>query len=767
MEITCAFENLPPAPPGSRLYPYQNLVKEIVDSGEDKNILVVSPTGSGKTYAIEHIAKRSRELGMLCIIAEPLIALAMQIYDRLGGGADTALLTGPLKKGFDIGSAKVVVGTYEAIARLSHRPEFDASDVVVIDELHYLGSDDRCNVLCEILGKCARKKIVGLSGTIVNYLQVASFVGQINEFETVVTGATRRPIATVYWYYDTSSQRFSRLVQDRSGGRTVPAGGRQQDWEGYGIRDGKQGVIAMTRALSAHDCFPACVIKFSIAGINWWMECLGGFDFTTKSEKSQITVEFGRMRASLNEEDRPLVDLLLPALLRGIAMHTSALVVPFLELICDLAERRCLYLILSTSTLAAGINLPIKTVVLTEDKIVNHGARGAGFEEISSNLTNQLIGRAGRPGLETEAHAVFVGAGAGGYATAQRLAFKRAEPVLVRSRVTASDVIQALRHGRVLPLDRLCFEDPSMRKEATDIGSLLRVIDSDKQYMLAAKYASELEGALGAMLRYVPVAHDRDLYLHVAPFCVSENPVAEGKTTSRVRLTTAKKAKLKLPIEDVAAIFELQRMARYLVDHDWCEADRRKIDAAYEYMERKRVFERSPIFDEYEGVLSDLRKSGIVEAEVDVLTPLGSAVAEIRSIENPHEYFEHLTRHALSAEEQICLAAAYLAGPGKATAPAGSVPLPPDMERSLRAWDANLAAGLMAVEYYKGRSLHDVCSESSALTPGALCKLIVRCKDLLVETQAALVVAGMDASPLQGSVDGLHRGLPFMLSSSR
>lgn len=219
--ISYAFENLPPVPPGSRLYPYQNLVKEIVDGGGDKNILVVSPTGSGKTFAIEHIAKRSRELGTICVIAEPLIALAMQIYDRLGGGDDTMLLTGPLKKGFDLGDTRVVVGTYEAIARLSHRPEFDSSDVVVIDELHYLGSDDRCNVLCEILEKCTRKKIVGLSGTIVNYWQVASFVRQINNFETVVTGAIQRPIATAYWYYDTSSQRFSRLVHDRGGEVTL------------------------------------------------------------------------------------------------------------------------------------------------------------------------------------------------------------------------------------------------------------------------------------------------------------------------------------------------------------------------------------------------------------------------------------------------------------------------------------------------------------------------------------------------------------------
>ena len=93
--------------------------------------------------------------------------------------------------------------------------------------------------------------------------------------------------------------------------------------------------------------------------------------------------------------------------------------------------------------------------------------------------------------------------------------------------------------------------------------------------------------------------------------------------------------------------------------------------------------------------------------------------------------------------------------------------MPPDTERSLRVRDANLAAGLMVVKYYTGRSIHDVCSESSALTPGALCKLVVRCKDLLVETQAALTAAGMDASPLQCSIDGLHRGLPFMLSSSR
>ena len=160
------------------LYPYQCVARDLLRGSESLNLLVASPTGSGKTRVIEECVALARAKHQRIFVAEPLIALVEQIYARLGGD-NICMLTGPSRKGFE--GADVVVCTYEVLARLAacEPQRLDGGPRIVLDELHFLGTD-RGPVIEEILAHCQPgRSVVALSGTMPNTAQLAAFLARI------------------------------------------------------------------------------------------------------------------------------------------------------------------------------------------------------------------------------------------------------------------------------------------------------------------------------------------------------------------------------------------------------------------------------------------------------------------------------------------------------------------------------------------------------------------------------------------------------------
>ena len=201
------------------------------------NLLIQSPTGSGKTFAICEAARLvlDSSAGEILYVAEPLIALAEQVYNRLGGEREArcALRTGPSRRGGD-DESRVVVCTYEVLARicLSSPQRLDCCSTIVIDEIHYIASD-RGPVIQEILQATQTKNIVALSGTLPNKAQFARFLSSLNGLPTYIAGADTRPVPLSFSVYDVGSSRCMAPISSSSSRSNSSRFGRRQMTVGW------------------------------------------------------------------------------------------------------------------------------------------------------------------------------------------------------------------------------------------------------------------------------------------------------------------------------------------------------------------------------------------------------------------------------------------------------------------------------------------------------------------------------------------------------
>ena len=389
-------EGAPPAP--GEPYPFQREAAARLE-GERSNLLVASPTGSGKTRVISSAAALAVRRNQRLFVCEPLVALVEQIYARLrrDGLPDEAV---EMRTGLSVREregAAVTVCTYEVLATLcgARAETLVGCATVVVDELHFLDGD-RGPVLQEIFDWCRQERVavVGLSGTLPNEREVAGFLCGVNGLPTCVVGAARRPVPLQYFYYDVWRGAFSTLrpearpCADYDAGRLGGLGGRQD-------------VLRLARGLRAWDSLPALVVAFSCRRLDEWAEHAASADefAPDASGLSRVTLAFARLRASVPEEDRCLFAPLEALARRGVGLHHSHLPVPYLELVSELAERRLLALVFSTSTLSAGINLPVRTVCLCGATLPRRAEGGEMRREAMEPLLfHQLAGRAGRPG---------------------------------------------------------------------------------------------------------------------------------------------------------------------------------------------------------------------------------------------------------------------------------------------------------------------------------------------------------------------------------
>ena len=463
-------ETAVPRPGDDALYPYQVHVRRSLEAlftdARRSNLLLHSPTGSGKTFLIEEAARQARlQPNWRVFVAEPLIYLAVQIHARIlekgllparGTGA-IGLLTGSVKDcEDDPDDCAMIVGTFEVISRLSESWHEDSpvSRLVIIDEIHYIDTD-RGSVIQEILHASRNSIVAGLSGTLPNAAQVARYLSCVNELPTIMTGARERPIPLRYSYYSIEDDRCW-ILRPAPKGRSPGLDPRQIG----GLK--RQQLLACIRSLEAYESLPMLFILFSCKELDDMADwAASAVDYLNKSERAHVTMAFTRLLNSIPEEDHPLFAPLRLLALKGIGKHHSHLPSHYLELVSELAEKGILRLVFSSSTLSAGINLPVKTVVICSARMPS---QNAGFETVSPLLFKQLAGRAGRPGYgETEGYCVIVGYTSKGYDTAQALISRELPHVKFNDDITVGTLLRGRRQGRSIAFERSVFASPELR----------------------------------------------------------------------------------------------------------------------------------------------------------------------------------------------------------------------------------------------------------------------------------------------------------------
>ena len=413
---------------------------------DGKGVLVAAPTGAGKTVVGEFAAFSALSRGKKCFYTTPIKALSNQKYfefvERFGEDR-VGLLTGDTNVNSD---ADVLVMTTEVLRNMLYANSSTLTNLgsVVMDEVHYLADKFRGAVWEEVLIHLMESvQVISLSATVSNAEEFGEWLGEVRGSTEVIVSEIRPiPLYQHVLIGNRLIDLFSEpgrvnpeilgLEREALRRQKAPRGRRDR----YDDSDNRLTRADIIDKLQRENLLPAITFIFSRAGCDAAVkQCLqAGIKLTSTEERLEIVTTAQRYTQNLAEEDLEVLgyrDWLL-ALERGIAAHHAGLLPSFKGAVEDLFKRGLVKAVFATETLALGINMPARTVVL--EKLTKWN--GEAHVSITPGEYTQLTGRAGRRGIDIEGNAVVQWSPTVDSATAAGLASTRTYPL--RSSFTPS-----------------------------------------------------------------------------------------------------------------------------------------------------------------------------------------------------------------------------------------------------------------------------------------------------------------------------------------
>ncbi|MGX5680523.1 DEAD/DEAH box helicase [Schumannella luteola] len=396
---------------------------------DGKSVLVAAPTGAGKTIVAEFAVFKAMqgERGKVFYTA-PMKALSNQKFQELVAeyGADSVgLLTGDTNVN---SSARIVVMTTEVLRNMLYADSDLLRDLeyVVMDEVHFLADRFRGAVWEEVIIHLPlRVRMVSLSATVSNAEEFGDWLQAVRG-DTSVIVSEERPVpldqhilmrTKLIDLFDSSGLAATHRVNPelvqmaRYGGRTLSAR-QMKDVGRYHSRGGRPENQRMprqdvVRLLESKNLLPAIFFIFSRAGCDQAVSQVlrAGIRLTTTAERDEIRAIVEERCRTLLDEDLAVLGYWdwLSGLERGVAAHHAGLLPAFKEVVEELFQKKLVKAVFATETLALGINMPARTVVLEKLEKFNGEAR----VPITPGEYTQLTGRAGRRGIDVEGHSVI------------------------------------------------------------------------------------------------------------------------------------------------------------------------------------------------------------------------------------------------------------------------------------------------------------------------------------------------------------------------
>ena len=379
------------------------------------SVLVAAPTSAGKTMVGQFAAYYALGKQTRCFYTTPIKALSNQKFREfcdVFGAESVGLLTGDNNIN---GDAQIVVMTTEVLRNMLYENSSGLRDLshVVMDEVHYLADRSRGAVWEEVIIHLPPTvSVVALSATVSNAEEFGDWLRAVRgNLEIVVEEHRPTPLhqhviagRDMYDLFTDSSllklnPELARIARNE---RTNPQGrGRFQSR----YTPSRASVIEQ---LARADMLPCITFIFSRAACDDAVQqCLSsGLHLTTRDEVLKIR---GYVDAAFAEADVEELRVLgynswLEGLERGIAAHHAGLVPAFKEVVEKLFQENLIKVVFATETLALGINMPARSVVL--EKLTKWN--GTVHAPITPGEYTQLTGRAGRRGIDTQGHAVVV-----------------------------------------------------------------------------------------------------------------------------------------------------------------------------------------------------------------------------------------------------------------------------------------------------------------------------------------------------------------------
>jgi ATP-dependent RNA helicase HelY len=403
-----AFQSGMPFP----LDPFQ--VEAIHKLGTHHGVLVSAPTSSGKTVVADYAIFECLQRGLKAIYTTPLKALSNQKFRDLKqkyGEGYVGLVTGEHTIN---DQAPVVVMTTEILRNLIYEDPERLREVryVILDEVHYIDEFPRGAVWEEVMIQAPPHiHFVGLSATISNYQQVADWMAS-HRGEMGVVAITQRPTELRLWLamentlfplFDERGQvmrsTWNRAQEEVASDRRFP---RHRNLD-------SNNMTRVIEELVRQEMVPAIYFIFSRRGCEQALQrcAMRHLDLTSREEKKRIDDMVARKMAEVTEPDeRKLYQGLLNGemLTHGVAVHHAGLL-PFIkELVEELFQAGLIKVVFATETLALGIHMPARAVVISSFTKFD----GRGFPALTSGQLTQLMGRAGRRGIDAVGHGVIL-----------------------------------------------------------------------------------------------------------------------------------------------------------------------------------------------------------------------------------------------------------------------------------------------------------------------------------------------------------------------
>uniref|UniRef100_A0A7N0TS69 DEAD/DEAH box helicase n=1 Tax=Kalanchoe fedtschenkoi TaxID=63787 RepID=A0A7N0TS69_KALFE len=454
------------------------------------SVVVSAPTSSGKTLIAEAAAVATVARGKRLFYTTPLKALSNQKFREFRetfGDDNVGLLTGDSAVNKD---APVLIMTTEILRNMLYQSVGTASsgsglfqvDAIVLDEVHYLSDISRGTVWEEIVIYCPKEvQLICLSATVANADELAGWIGQIHGKTELVT-STKRPVPLT-WHFSTKTSLLPLLnekgtemnrklslsyLQDNSADLKFASEegskrrNRRREREtnntnNVGISGqpplSKNDISTIRRSqvpqvrdtlwhLKSRDMLPAVWFIFSRKGCDAAVQYVDDNDLLNEIEVAEIELALKRFRLQYPDAIR---ESAIKGLKRGVAAHHAGCLPLWKSFIEELFQRGLVKVVFATETLAAGINMPARTSVISSLSKRSQSGR----IQLTSNELLQMAGRAGRRGIDEKGHVVLIQTPYEGAEQCCKLLFAGTEPLVSQFTASYGMVLNLLAGAKV------------------------------------------------------------------------------------------------------------------------------------------------------------------------------------------------------------------------------------------------------------------------------------------------------------------------------
>ena len=376
---------------------------------DGKSVVVCAPTGAGKTVIAQHAIHCALEQGKKVFYTTPLKALSNQKYNDFSekyGIDKVGLLTGDtsINRG-----AQIVVMTTEVFRNMLYGTNFGSvtdnlKDVkyVILDEVHYMNDEQRGTVWEESIIYCPTNvQIVALSATVANADKLTEWINTVHS-RTELINTDFRPVPLRFYYFDSSQPNTLLPLLTPNGTLNKKIKPEKKEFKRGKTVQKRNTVKDVVRNLHEKNMLPAIYFTFSRKKCDEQLATCASLCLVTPKEQEEIRQIIDDYIA---ENPYLYKNKHIEYLMLGVASHHAGLLPGWKVLVEKLFQKGLIKVVFATETLAAGINMPARSTVISSiSKRTDNGHR-----TLTPSEFLQMSGRAGRRGMDEIGYVVIVG----------------------------------------------------------------------------------------------------------------------------------------------------------------------------------------------------------------------------------------------------------------------------------------------------------------------------------------------------------------------